>query len=83
MPAINLTDDELVAVAAAIRRAIETDRFPHVPRLDPLRSALVKLEPAITEANSAHAPNLRGTAPKPPPDPKASPPAKADERARG
>jgi hypothetical protein len=27
MPAINLTDDELVAVAAAIRRAIETDRF--------------------------------------------------------
>ena len=44
MPAINLTDDELTAVAAAIRRAIEDDRFPHAPRLDPLRAALGKFE---------------------------------------
>ena len=28
MPTINLTDDELAAVTAAIRRAIEDDRFP-------------------------------------------------------
>ena len=46
MPTIDLTDDELAAVTAAVRRAIETDRFPRAPRLDPLRSALAKLEPA-------------------------------------
>jgi len=46
VPTIDLTDDERAAVAAAIRRAIEDARFPHAPRLDPLRSALAKLEPA-------------------------------------
>jgi hypothetical protein len=46
MPTIDLTDDELAAVTAAIRRAIEDDRFPRAPRLDPLRSALAKLEAA-------------------------------------
>jgi hypothetical protein len=46
MPAIDLTDDELAAVTAAIWRAIEEDRFPRAPRLDPLRSALTKLDPA-------------------------------------
>jgi hypothetical protein len=45
MPTIDLTDDEHAAVTAAIRRAIETDRFPGAPRLDPLRSALAKLDP--------------------------------------
>jgi hypothetical protein len=39
-PTINFTADELAAVTAAIRRAIEDDRFPHAPRLDPLRAAL-------------------------------------------
>jgi hypothetical protein len=68
MPTINLTDDDFAAVTAAIRRAIETDRFPRAPRLDPLRSALAKLDPA--------------TAPKQTPHPKAAPPAKADRRAR-
>jgi hypothetical protein len=43
-PTIDLTDAELAAVAAAIRRAVEEDRFPRAPRLDPLRSALAKLE---------------------------------------
>ena len=43
VPTINLTDDELAAVTAAIRRMIEDDRFPHAPRLDPLRAALGKL----------------------------------------
>lgn len=37
MPTIDLTDDELAAVTAAIRRAIEDDKFRHAPRLDPLR----------------------------------------------
>ena len=66
VPTISLTDDELAAVTAAIRRAIEDDRFPHAPRLDPLRAALGKFD-AATE---------------PEPTPKAAPPAKADKRAR-
>jgi hypothetical protein len=68
MPTVDLTDNELAAVTAAVRRAIEEDRFPRAPRLDPLRSALTKLEPA--------------SAPEPTPHPKAPPPAKADKRAR-
>ena len=46
MPTIDLPADELAAVTAAIRRAIEDDRFPRAPRLDPLRAALGKLEAA-------------------------------------
>ena len=57
MPTINLTDDELAATAAAIRRVIENDRFPHAPRLDPLRAALGKFDAGL----------------KPDPVPKASP----------
>jgi hypothetical protein len=40
MPTIDLTDAEHAAITALIRRAIEEDRFPRAPRLDPLRSAL-------------------------------------------
>ena len=47
MPTIDLTDDEHAAVTAAIRRAIEEDRFPHAPRLDPLRAALAKFDAAL------------------------------------
>jgi hypothetical protein len=68
MPIIDLTDDELAAVTATIRRAIEDDRFPHAPRLDPLRAALGKFD---AEAES-----------EPAPHPKAPPLAKADKRAR-
>jgi hypothetical protein len=39
VPTIDLTDDEYAAVTAAIRRAIETDRFPI-----PCAPALAKLE---------------------------------------
>jgi hypothetical protein len=67
VPTIDLTDEELAAVTAAVRTAIETDRFPRAPRLDPLRSALTKLQPATAQ---------------PIPHPKA-PPAKADKSDRG
>jgi hypothetical protein len=45
-------------VKAAIRRAVEEDRFPRAPRLDPLRSALAKLDPAA--ANPPKTPPTRG-----------------------
>jgi hypothetical protein len=66
VPTIDLPDDELAAVTAAIRGVIEGDRHPHAPRLDPLRAALARLEAASN----------------PTPQPKAPPPAKADKRAR-
>ena len=58
VPTINLTDDELAAVTAAIRRAIEDDRFPHAPRLDPLRAALAKFDatPELTPLPTAPPP---------------------------
>jgi hypothetical protein len=46
VPAIDLPDDELAAVATAIRGLIEGDRYPHAPRLDPLRAALARLDAA-------------------------------------
>ena len=46
MPAIDLTDDELAAVVRAIRRVLDEERFPLAPRLEPLRSAQAKLDPA-------------------------------------
>jgi hypothetical protein len=67
VPSIDLPDDELAAVTAAIRRAIEDDKFPHAPRLDPLRAALARLDAAARE---------------PAAQPKASPPVKGDKRAR-
>jgi hypothetical protein len=47
VPTIDLTDDELAAVAAAIRRLVDEDKFPRAPRLDPLRAALGKFEAAM------------------------------------
>jgi hypothetical protein len=67
VPTISLPDDELAAVTAAIRRLIQEDRYPHAPRLDPLRAALGKLE---------------ALAPNPAPVPKAPPASKGDKRAR-
>jgi hypothetical protein len=69
MPTIDLTDDELAAVTAAIRHLIEEDRFPHAPRLDPLRAALAKFDAA---------PKLTPE----PPLPKTLPGAKGGKRAR-
>jgi hypothetical protein len=68
MPIIDLTDDEHAAVAVAIRRAIEDDRFPHAPRLDPLRAARAKFD-AVTAA-------------KLPPQPKARTPVRGDKLTR-
>jgi hypothetical protein len=72
VPTVDLTDDEFAAVTAAVRRTIENDRFPRAPRLDPLRSALAKLDPAAA---------LR-RAPEPKPPPKAPPPARGGKPAR-
>ena len=52
MPTINLTADELAAVVATVRRAIEEDRYPRAPRLDALRAALAK-PPSPTPAAKA------------------------------
>jgi hypothetical protein len=83
---ITFTDDELAAVTAAIRRAIEDDKFPHAPRLDPLRAALARFEAAQIANDSlsrnGQSASTNGQAPKPTPHPKAPPPAKADKRAR-
>ena len=49
MPTVNLAADELAAVTAAIRQLIEDDRYPHAPRLDPLRAALGKRLEAAAE----------------------------------
>jgi hypothetical protein len=66
MPTINLADEELAAVTAAVRTAIETDRFPRAPRLDPLRSALAKL--------------VKAAAPERQAPPKMAPPARDKKR---
>ena len=57
----------LVAGGASDRGiAVSGYRFPHAPRLDPLRAALGKFE----------------AAPEPAPQPQAPPPPKVDKRAR-
>ena len=86
MPTIDLPDDELTAVTAAIRGVIAGDRYPHAPRLDPLRAALGKMEATMADRKSSG----KVSHPKPTPEPKAPPdgspkepsPAKADKRAR-
>jgi hypothetical protein len=75
MPTIDLPADELAAVAAAIRRVIEGDRYPHAPRLDPLRAALARLDAAKRQENLTVEPASK-------PTPKAPPAAKADKRTR-
>jgi hypothetical protein len=56
MPTIDLPDDELAAVTAATRRAIEDDRYRRAPRLDPLRAALARFEAASKPAPKAPPP---------------------------
>jgi hypothetical protein len=54
VPTIDLPDDELAAVTAAICGVIEGDRYPHAPRLDPLRAALARLEAASKATHVSH-----------------------------
>jgi hypothetical protein len=77
VPTIDLPDDELAAVTAAIRGVIEGDRYPHAPRLDPLRAALARFDAA---SEPTPHPNKSDTVSDL--KPKAPPPAKADKRAR-
>jgi hypothetical protein len=42
---LDLTDDEAAALAKHLRHAIDYDRYPLAPRLDPLKAILAKLEP--------------------------------------
>jgi hypothetical protein len=54
MPWIDLTDDELLALTIAARKALVEDRYPLSPRLAPLRSALAKLDPSsVPKAHTA------------------------------
>jgi hypothetical protein len=76
VPTIDLPADELAAVTAAIRRLIEDDKYPHAPRLDPLRAALARLDAA-----SAREPTPNKSETVADLKPKAPPPAKADKRA--
>jgi hypothetical protein len=86
VPTIDLPDDELAAVAAAIRRVIEGDRYPHAPRLDPLRAALARLDAAQIANDSlsgnGQSASRNGQAAEPAPRPKAPPPAKAAKARR-
>jgi len=54
---LDLTTDELAALARLLRQHIAADRFPLAPRLRPLKSALAKLDP----------PAIPTSAPLPPP----------------
>ena len=45
MPNIDLPDDEYAAVLAAVRKALDEDKYPMSPRLAPLKAALAKLDP--------------------------------------
>ena len=76
MPTIDLPADELAAVTAAIRRLIEDDKYPHAPRLDPLRAALARFDAALAREPTPETSRRRDVSPKAPP------PAKADKRAR-
>ena len=82
-------------MTAAIRRVIEDDRYPHAPRLDPLRAALARLDAAAAGNPAPVQPDVKenkgaqnriagnpAPASKPIRPPKAPLPAKADKRAR-
>jgi hypothetical protein len=58
MPTIDLTDEELAAIAAALRRVIANDRYPRAPRLAPLKAALAKLDPASVPRPAPERPPL-------------------------
>ena len=50
MPTSDLTDKERAAVAAVLRKLIADLKVPYSPRLEPLKSALAKLDPPKPKA---------------------------------
>jgi hypothetical protein len=54
MPVLDLTDDELAAVIAALKEKLDRDRYPRAPRLEPFRAALAKLDPKSTAERELH-----------------------------
>jgi len=48
MPVLDLTDDELAAVIAALKEKLDRDCYSRAPRLKPFRAALAKLDPKST-----------------------------------
>ena len=74
MPVVDLPDDELAAVIAALRRVIRGPTSFRTRRgLDPLRAALARLEAATSTGT-----DLEPVPPKQPPHPKAPPAGKGD-----
>ena len=53
MPTIDLSDDELAAVIAALKEALNRERYHLAPRLEPFRRALAKLDAASVPRPSA------------------------------
>jgi len=43
---IDLSEEEVRALAKHLRQPIDYDRYPLAPRLDPLRAILAKLDPS-------------------------------------
>lgn len=46
---LDLTDEEVTALALYLRRKLDDERFPAAPRLDPLKTILAKLEPSTLD----------------------------------
>ena len=46
MPTLDLDDDELAAVIAALKEKLDRDKYPRAPRLEPFPKALAKLDPS-------------------------------------
>lgn len=58
MPAVDFTVEQLVAVMAAVVGPSTRIAYPLSPRLDPLKSALAKLDPALVPKRRAQRPPL-------------------------
>jgi len=65
---LDLTDDETAAFTRLLKHTIDNDRYPLVPRLDPLKAILAKIEPPLPRD------------PRPPPKVYAPPRATARQR---
>ena len=62
MPTPDLTDEEVTAIVALLRRLINNDPFACSPRLEQLKSALEKLDPKPAKPRTELPPPLTGQA---------------------